>query len=80
MTASIVSASPIDAGAAVETCWSDGARLRFHAVWLRDNALDPGTRSPVNGQRLITIHDIPRNTRIGAARASGDGLVATFLP
>ena len=22
---------------------------RFHAIWLRDNALDPATRSPSNG-------------------------------
>ena len=39
--------------------WADGTRARFHAIWLRDNALDAKTRSPENGQRLITILDIP---------------------
>ena len=33
--------------------------LRFHAVWMRDNAPDPDTKSVSNGQRLITLHDIP---------------------
>jgi gamma-butyrobetaine dioxygenase len=80
MTVSIASVSSIDGGAALETRWSDGAWLRFHAVWLRDNALDPETRSPVNGQRLITIHDIPRETRIGGAEASADELVVSLLP
>lgn len=37
----------------------DGTRVRFHAVWLRDNALDPQTRDPGSGQRLIAIGDIP---------------------
>src|SRR3546814_6341165 len=31
-----------------------GSSLRFHAIWLRDNALDAATRSPENGQRLLT--------------------------
>ena len=31
---------------------------RFHAIWLRDNALDPNTRSTGNGQRLIALQDI----------------------
>ena len=31
-----------------------GTKTRFHAIWLRDNALDPETRAPGNGQRLIT--------------------------
>ena len=41
-------------------------RHRFHALWLRDNARDEKTRSPGNGQRLITILDIPAETRIAA--------------
>ena len=34
---------------------SDGITCRFHAIWLRDNAADPETRSPGNGQRLIVV-------------------------
>ena len=62
------------------TQWSDGQRLRFHAIWLRDNALDPATRSPDNGQRLITLQQIPSDTRILAAEVAADGLQVHFGP
>jgi len=45
----------LEEGAAVSLTWSDGVRARFHAIWLRDNALDAETRSSGNGQRLITV-------------------------
>lgn len=71
----------IDDGAAVRLEWADGTSARFHAVWLRDNALDAETRAPGNGQRLITINDIPPQTRITAADvAVGGGLALTFVP
>lgn len=50
----------------------NGNIARFHAVWLRDNALDPETRAPGNGQRLITLSDIPRDTRIASATTGSD--------
>ena len=34
--------------------------LRFHAIWLRDNAFDPETRATGNGQRLVALRDIPK--------------------
>ncbi|MDF2367978.1 gamma-butyrobetaine dioxygenase [Sneathiella sp.] len=59
----------------------DGGALRFHAMWLRDNALDAETRSPQNGQRLITIDDIPVETRVSAATLDGpDSLKIEFQP
>jgi gamma-butyrobetaine dioxygenase len=66
------------AGTAVRVNWEDGQSARFHAVWLRDNALDPGTRSPSNGQRLITIGDIPRDIQISGAGHDGGALQVTF--
>ena len=57
----------IDASGEVLTLAAHGRRQRFHAIWLRDNALDPETRSPGNGQRLIALGDIPAETRISAA-------------
>ena len=42
----------------------DGAQHRFHAVWLRDNSLDPAARGAQDGQRLISLHDVPVDTRI----------------
>lgn len=78
----------LDDGAALEV-ELEGRPLRFHALWLRDNAQDAATRSPGNGQRLITLLDIPHNTRIEAAswvddrldiRFAPDGKTATFDP
>ena len=58
----------------------DGDTSRFHAIWLRDNAQDPDTRSPGNGQRLITMADLPADTTISAAEISEGSLHLTFGP
>ncbi|WP_434054928.1 MAG: TauD/TfdA family dioxygenase [Roseibium sp.] len=65
---------------AVLTLHSDGGSTRFHAIWLRDNAQDAGTRAAGNGQRLIALRDIPSDTRIVAAVVEGDILNVTFAP
>ena len=68
-------------GGEAKLVWADASSARFHAIWLRDNALDAATRSPGNGQRLITILDIPRETRIERARITPEGdLGVTFHP
>jgi len=54
--------------------------MRFHALWLRDNAWDDTTRSPGNGQRLIALRDVPENTVISAATLTGSTLHLTFAP
>lgn len=67
-------------GAFVTLETAAGAR-RFHAIWLRDNAQDAETRAPGNGQRLITLRDIPADTRIESARITDDGKVEVrFAP
>ena len=53
---------------------------RFHAVWLRDNALDAETRDPKNGQRLITLADIPADITLSEARLDGADVELTFAP
>ncbi len=53
-------------------------RRRFHAIWLRDNAQDESTRSADNGQRLITLADIPLDTRISNAWSDQSRLYVTF--
>jgi len=55
-----------------------GVSARFHAVWLRDNAWDEATRSPGNGQRLITLADIPADLAITGAAVNAAGLQVTF--
>jgi len=57
-----------------------GTKARFHAIWLRDNALDPETRAPGNGQRLITIGDIPVDVSVSAAAVTNGDLTVTFQP
>ncbi|WP_108883219.1 2-trimethylaminoethylphosphonate dioxygenase [Anderseniella sp. Alg231-50] len=76
----LVSAETSDAGLVVSVCWEDGFAARFHAIWLRDNALDPETRSASNAQRLITLHDIPADTGIAEASVSADLLTIRFAP
>ena len=56
------------------------APVRFHAIWLRDNAWHAATRAPGNGQRLITLADIPMDTHISAASVDGDSLKVVFQP
>ncbi|HEY2658403.1 MAG TPA: gamma-butyrobetaine dioxygenase [Caulobacteraceae bacterium] len=69
----------LDGGAALEVRLG-GEPRRFHAVWLRDNAQDAATRSPSNGQRLITLLDIPCETRIGDAHWADGALSLRFEP
>jgi gamma-butyrobetaine dioxygenase len=69
----------LDKGAALQIRLA-GRDLRFHALWLRDNAPDAETRSPVNGQRLITLLDIPRDTIIAEAFWRDTALVVRFEP
>jgi gamma-butyrobetaine hydroxylase len=78
---SITEARIIEDGAALALTWADGCSARFHAIWLRDNALDPATRAPGNGQRLITVLDLPEETRIERAwPATGGALGLAFAP
>ena len=56
--------------------------LRYHSTWLRDNSLDSKTRDKNNGQRLISISDVPVNTCIKSASIDGKGknITLKFLP
>src|SRR5215211_5442825 len=70
----------LEDGTALEMFWTNGGRSRFHASWLRDNSPDPETRSPGNGQRLITILDQPADIRLASAVVDGGRLEVEFLP
>jgi gamma-butyrobetaine dioxygenase len=69
----------VDGGAALALDL-DGRPVRFHAIWLRDNARDPATRDPATGQRQITMLDLPRETWIEAAEWAGGRLQLRFGP
>ncbi len=66
----------LDDGQALKITDKDGKQQRFHAIWLRDNALDEETRSATNGQRLITLSDIPANTSLRSARLNANKDIA----
>lgn len=70
----------LDDGKSIALTWSDGVVRRFHAIWLRDNARDEQTRAPGNGQRLITLGDIPADTVVSRAEIRDGALHATFHP
>ncbi|MSO92924.1 MAG: DUF971 domain-containing protein [Rhodospirillales bacterium] len=67
-------------GGVLAVQWSDGSRSRYHALWLRDNALDAATRDPVGGQRLITVLDLDPDIRIAGASVTPAGAEVAFQP
>ena len=79
---SFKSVKVIDAGKSIILQRSDGSTLRYHSTWLRDNALDSKTRDPKNGQRLITLSDIPKDTLIKSAILDnkGENISLIFSP
>jgi len=72
----------IDSGKSIILQRNDDTSLRYHSVWLRDNALDPKTRDINNKQRLISLSDIPINISIQSAKLdkTGTNIFLTFLP
>jgi len=76
----ITSADILDEGRSIAVTLANGVRYRFHAIWLRDNAWDDRTRAPGNGQRLITLGDIPAHTVVSQARIEDGRVQLTFQP
>jgi len=72
----------INSGKAILLSRKKGTPLRYHSTWLRDNALDSKTRDKKNGQRLISISDIPVKTYIKSASLNKKGkeIIINFLP
>ena len=72
----------INSGKAILLSRKNGAAIRYHSTWLRDNALDSETRDKKNDQRLISISDIPAKTYIKSASLNKKGkeVMIIFLP
>jgi [2-(trimethylamino)ethyl]phosphonate dioxygenase len=75
MTVSIPAVSISDEGCFLSVTLKNEIQ-RFHAIWLRDNALNSKTRSPDNGQRVITLLDQPVDSRIDRAEWQSDEQLA----
>ncbi len=70
----------VESNGAILRVHTGDANHRFHAIWLRDNALDAATRAPGNGQRLITLGDIPAGTTVADAAVEDDAISVSFAP
>ena len=57
-----------------------GRRLRFPAVWLRDNCPCPECVAPGTGQKLKDITDIPNGLAITLTEDAGESVAVTFAP
>ncbi len=75
----MTAAETIENGKAISLT-ANGRTCRFHAIWLRDNAWDEGTRAPGNGQRLIALRDIPSDTSVTAVHVDDGTLRIGFAP
>ena len=68
----------IDQGRGIELWLDDGSSYRFHSTWLRFNAPDPKTISADNGQRLVTLGQLPENLCVTGASLIGEHLELCF--
>ena len=57
-----------------------GRRLRFPAVWLRDNCPCAACQDPCSGQKLTDITDIPNDLGVAASADAGESVLVTFAP
>jgi gamma-butyrobetaine dioxygenase len=58
----------------------DGRRLRFPAVWLRDNCPCAECRDPHSGQKFLNITDIDDELVVDSAVQAGESVVVTYMP
>ncbi|MCR9221670.1 MAG: TauD/TfdA family dioxygenase [Alphaproteobacteria bacterium] len=68
-------------GDALTLRWPDGARHRYDAIWLRDQAQGEAFRHADNDQRLFDVADLPADLTLTDARIEADGgLTLRFEP
>ena len=72
----------LEQGRHISLSWPDRPSSRFHAIWLRDNGHDSKTRDPGSWQKLVTLRDIPAQTRVESATVNEESgqLELTFYP
>jgi gamma-butyrobetaine dioxygenase len=57
-----------------------GRRLRFPAVWLRDNCPCAGCADPGSGQKFRDITDLPDELEVAGTEDAGEYVVVTYAP
>jgi gamma-butyrobetaine dioxygenase len=58
----------------------DGRRLRFPAVWLRDNCPCAECMDPHSRQKFLNVTDLPAGLAVAAAEEAGDFIAVTYAP
>ena len=53
--------------------WADGHQSRLHAIWLRDNATDPGTFNAETREAHGDLTAFPADPRVETVRVDGEG-------
>jgi DUF971 family protein len=59
---------------------ADGRKLRFPAIWLRDNCPCGECQDAGSGQKFNDLTDIPAGVAVAAVQDAGDRVVVTFAP
>ena len=59
---------------------ADGRRLRFPAVWLRDNCPCAECTDPHSRQKFLDITDIDGDLVVAATEEAGESVVVTYAP
>ena len=71
----------IEKGKAISIQIKNGPKIRFHSNWLIDNILDSSSRDIINGQKLISLSNLPKNNYIKYAELdkSRTNIILFFL-
>ena len=59
--------------------WQDGKQSRLYGHWLRDHCQMPSSRNPDNGQRLLSVISIPKDTVIEYVELDETGSVCVHF-
>jgi hypothetical protein len=57
-----------------------GRKLRFPAIWLRDNCPCAACVDPGSGQKFNDITDLPNGLVVAAAQDTGESVMVTYAP
>ncbi len=60
--------------------WEDASESILQATWLRDHCQMPASRNPDNGQRLVSLTDLPEEIAIDRVELETSRLVIDFSP
>ena len=67
-------------GKIVTVIWSDGAKSRYHALWLRDNCAAERTLNPTTREQLYLLDELPEDLAAATVRAESGALVVHWQP